>query len=289
MREYELEKRRVRRSFDLAASSYDEHARLQRIVREEMLSRLEWLRLSPGVVVDLGCGTGGALRALRKRFPRARLLGLDISQGMLEEARGRLPWLRKPHLVGADMESLPLRDATVDLLFSSLTLQWSNDPARVFREARRVLRPGGVFLFSTLGPDTLHELRDAWQVADPGHTHVNLFYDMHDLGDALVHAGLRDPVMDVERIRLDYPDVQSVMRSLKGIGAHNGMAGRARGLTGKGRLLRVREAYEVYRNEVGMLPASYEVIHGQAWGGEAGRYVADAQGEVRIPLGSLRR
>ena len=112
---------------------------------------------------------------------------------------------------------------------------------------------------------------------------------MHDLGDALVRAGLRDPVMDVERIRLDYPDVQSVMRRLKGIGAHNGTLGRARGLTGKGRLERVRAAYEVHRNAEGMLPVSYEVIHGQAWGGEAGRYVADAHGEVRIPLGSLKR
>ncbi len=289
MREYELEKARVRRSFDLAASSYDAHARLQRIVREEMLSRLEWLRLSPEVVVDLGCGTGGALRALRKRFARARLLGLDISRGMLEEARRHQPWLRKPDLICADMERLPLRDASVDLLFSSLTLQWSNEPEQVFQEARRVLRPGGVFLFATLGPDTLHELRDAWRAADPGHIHVNLFYDMHDLGDALVRAGLRDPVMDVERIRLDYPDVQSVMRSLKGIGAHNGTLGRARGLTGKGRLERVRAAYEVHRNAEGMLPVSYEVIHGQAWGGEAGRYVADAHGEVRIPLGSLKR
>ncbi|MDM7323374.1 MAG: malonyl-[acyl-carrier protein] O-methyltransferase BioC, partial [Gammaproteobacteria bacterium] len=142
---------------------------------------------------------------------------------------------------------------------------------------------------ATLGPDTLHELRDAWRVADPEHTHVNLFYDMHDLGDALVRAGLRDPVMDVERLRLDYPDVQSIMRSLKSIGAHNVTLGRARGLTGKGRLEVMRAAYEAHRNVNGMLPVTYEVIHGQAWGGEAGRYVADAYGEVRIPLDSLRR
>lgn len=288
MNEYELEKGRVRQAFDHAASRYDEHARLQRVVREEMLSRLEWVKFSPEVVVDLGCGTGGALRGLRKRFPRARLIGMDISSGMLEEARRHQPWLRKPRLVCADMERLPLRDASVDLLFSSLTLQWSNTPEQVFQEARRVLRPGGLFLFSTLGPDTLHELRDAWRVADPSHTHVNLFYDMHDLGDALMRSGLRDAVMDVERLKLDYPDVQSVMRSLKGIGAHNGLAGRSRGLTGKGRLGRVREVYEAHRSAAGMLPVSYEVIHGQAWGGKAGVYGANAQGEVRIPLCSLK-
>lgn len=289
MHEYELEKARVRRAFDLAATSYDEHARLQRLVREEMLARLDWLKLSPQVVMDLGCGTGAALRGLRKRYPRARLLGLDISRGMLQQARRGLPWLRRPTLLCADMERLPLRDASVDLVFSSLTLQWSNDPEQVFREVRRVLRPGGVFLFSTLGPDTLRELRDAWRAADPAHTHVNLFYDMHDLGDALMRAGLRDPVMDVERLRLAYPDVRSIMRSLKGIGARNGTLGRARGLTGKGVLARVETAYEAHRDAAGRLPVSYEVIHGQAWGGEVGRYVADAQGEVRIPLGSLRR
>ncbi len=289
MNEFELDRGRVRRSFDAAAHDYDRHAELQRMVRQEMLDRLEWVRVEPEVVVDLGCGTGAALSALRKRYRRARILGLDISQGMLAQARKGLPWLRKPDLVGADMERLPLRDASVDLLFSSLTIQWTNAPERVFAEVRRVLRPGGLFMFSTLGPDTLRELREAWRAADAGHAHVNLFYDMHDVGDALLRAGLRDPVMDVERMRLGYVDVDSVMRGLKGIGAHNGLAGRQRGLTGKGRLQRVREAYERHRDGAGLLPVTYEVIHGQAWGGEAGRYHADAQGEVRIPLSSLKR
>ncbi|TQV65460.1 MAG: malonyl-ACP O-methyltransferase BioC [Halothiobacillaceae bacterium] len=289
MHEYALEKARVRRSFDAAAGHYEQHARLQKMVRDEMLDRLEWIKVDPSVVVDLGCGTGAATRALRKRYPRAGVLGLDISTGMLAMARAGQPWLRKPHLVCADMERLPLGDASVDLLFSSLTLQWSNEPERVFAEARRVLKPGGVFVFSTLGPDSLHELRNAWREADPAHTHVNLFYDMHDVGDALLRAGLRDPVMDVERLTLGYPDVEAVMRSLKGIGARNGLAGRSRGLTGKGRLERVRATYEQLRNEENQLPVSYEVIHGQAWGGEPGRYRADAFGEVRIPLSSLKR
>lgn len=289
MHEYELEKTRVRRSFDAAAGHYEQHARLQRMVREDMLARLDWVKVDPAVVVDLGCGTGIATRALRKRYPHARVLGLDISTGMLAMAMARQPWLRKPHLVCADMERLPLKDASVGLLFSSLTLQWSNAPERVFAEVRRVLKPDGLFVFSTLGPDTLHELRNAWREADPEHTHVNLFYDMHDVGDALMRAGLRDPVMDVERLRLGYPDADAVMRSLKGIGARNGLAGRPRGLTGKGRLVRVRAAYELLRDDTRQLPASYEVIHGQAWGDAAGGYRADAQGEVRIPLSSLKR
>ena len=289
MHEYELEKTRVRRSFDAAAGRYDQHARLQRMVREDMLARLDWVKVDPAVVVDMGCGTGAATRALRKRYPRARVLGLDISTGMLAMAKAGQPWLRRPHLVCADMERLPLKDASVDLLFSSLTLQWSNNPERVFAEVRRVLKPGGVFMFSTLGPDTLHELRSAWREADPGHTHVNLFYDMHDVGDALMRAGLRDPVMDVERLCLGYPDADAVMRSLKGIGARSGLAGRPRGLTGKGQLAKVRAAYELLRDTARQLPVSYEVIHGQAWGDLVGGYRADARGEVRIPLSSLKR
>ncbi len=288
MQEYAIEKARIRRSFDRAAASYDQHARLQGMVREEMLSRLAWIRLDPALVVDLGCGTGRALRGLRKRFPRARLIGMDISQGMLVQARRHQPWLRRPHLVRADMERLPVADASVDLLFSNLAMQWSQDPAVVFREVRRVLKPDGLFLFSTLGPDTLHELRASWQAADPGHAHVNPFIDMHDLGDALLRSGLRDAVMDVDRLRLHHPDVLSLMQGLKAIGAGNGLAGRARGLTGKGRLGRVLEVYEGYRDPDGRVPVTYEVIHGHAWGARAGLYGADAQGEVRIPLCSIR-
>lgn len=289
MQEYTLDKARVRQSFDRAARQYDAHARLQRQVREEMLARLAWHKKDFEVIVDLGCGTGAALQALRQRYPKARILGLDLALGMLEMARGRQPWWRKPRLVCADMECLPLMDASVDLLFSNLTLQWSHDPEQVFREVRRVLKPEGVFLFSTLGPDTLHELRAAWSMADPDSTHVNLFFDMHDLGDALLRAGLRDPVMDVERLCYAYPDVEAIMRSLKGIGAHNGTQGRARGLTGKGRMARMRACYETFRDASGWLPVTYEVIHGQAWGGEPGRYAPNARGEVRIPLGSLQR
>ncbi|MEW6445278.1 MAG: malonyl-ACP O-methyltransferase BioC [Pseudomonadota bacterium] len=289
MQEFELDKARVRRAFDTASRTYDSHAQLQGMVREEMLERLAWMRLRPSLVLDLGCGTGRALGVLRERYRQARIVGMDLSSGMLSEAAEHRPWLRKPMLVCGDMERMPLPGASVDLLFSSLALQWSCAPERVFSEVRRVLKPDGLFMFSTLGPGSLQELRDAWSVADPAHSHVNMFFDMHDLGDALLRAGLRDPVMDVDRLSFGFEDVGTIMRGLKGIGARNGMEGRARGLTGKGRLARMREAYEALRDEGGALPVSYEVIHGMAWGGESGRYRVDARGEVRIPLSSLKR
>ena len=288
MNEYQVDKPRVRRAFDRAAATYAQHAKLQALVREEMLARLQGLKIEPQTVLDLGCGTGAAVKVLRERYPRAQILGLDFSSGMLHEARRWRPWVRKPMWVCGDMERLPLRDASVDVLFSSLSVQWGNALADTLTEARRVLKPGGVFMFSTLGPDTLKELRAAWCAADNGeYAHVNMFYDMHDVGDALLRAGMRDPVMDVDRMRLYYPDVDALMLSLKGIGAQNSMQGRARGLTTRTRLQRVRDAYESQRGVDGFLPVTYEVVYGLAWGGEAGRYQANAAGEVRVPLHAL--
>ncbi len=260
---FALDKRRVRAAFDAAAARYDEVAALQREVGARLLERLELIRLEPAVVVDLGCGTGLATRALMDRYTRARVHGLDLAPAMLAAARKRAPWLRKLQVICADIEALPLADASVDLLFSNLCFQWAGDLERLFAECRRVLKPGGLLLFSTLGPDTLRELRQAWRAVD-GYNHVNAFIDMHDVGDALVRARLADPVMDVERLTLTYREVDALMRELKALGAHNVSAGRARGLTGKGRLRALRAAYEGFRRD-GVLPASYEVVYGHAW------------------------
>ena len=228
--EFALDVRRVRDSFSQAAGTYDAAAVLQATVRDELLRRLEVLRMEPAVVVDLGAGTGQASIALKRRYPGGRVVAMDIAHGMLLQARKRQTLLRRFDRVVADAAALPLGNASVDMLFSSLMLQWCNDPDRVLRECRRVLRPGGVLHFTTLGPDTLVELRQAWQAADPGHAHVNRFIDMHDLGDALVRAGFAEPVLDVERYTLTYDDARGLMRDLKAIGAHNSTAGRARGL-----------------------------------------------------------
>lgn len=287
--EYALDKQCIRRCFDRAAPSYGKHDCLQRMVREEMLERLEWIRIQPLRVLDLGCGNGAATRALRKRYPKAQVIGLDLSENMIREAKRHQFWWRKSGLVCGDMERLPFRAHSIDLIFSSLALQWSMKPERVFEEVRRVLKPSGVALFSTLGPDTLRELRQAWAEVDDKHAHVNMFYDMHDLGDAMVQAGLRDPVMDVDRLSLLYPSADAVMRSLKGTGASNGMAGRARGLTGKGVMGRVKQAYERLADADGNVPATYEVIHAQAWGSEVTGYRANSDGVVRIPLSALKR
>ena len=287
--EYALDVRRVRDSFSQAAATYDAAAVLQAQVRDELLQRLAVLRMEPGVVVDLGAGTGRATIALKRRYPSGRVVAMDIAQGMLQQARKRQTLLRRFDRVMADGAALPLRDAAVDMVFSSLMLQWCNDPDRVLRECRRVLRPGGVLHFTTLGPDTLVELRKSWQAADSRYAHVHRFVDMHDLGDALMRAGFAEPVLDVERYTLTYDDARGLMRDLKAIGAHNATAGRARGLTGKSTLARMLAAYEGFRRD-GKLPATYEVVFAQAWcPTDPVRAKGQPQAETVVPISQIRR
>lgn len=282
-----IDKRQLRTSFGRAAHDYDRVAVLQREVAARLLDRLDAIRLAPAQVLDLGTGTGHVARALLKRYRGARVYALDIAEGMLGEARRRSGWWRRPRFICGDIERLPFADHSADLLLSNLTLQWCNDLDATFAEFRRVLRPGGALLFTTFGPDTLHELRASWAAAD-GHSHVNRFIDMHDVGDALLRAGLSDPVLDVERFTLTYPDLQGLLHDLKSLGAHNVMAGRTRGLTGRGRWRIVHETYEGYRREA-LLPATYEVIYGHAWMPQRQTQPRDVSGTVRVPLTELVR
>ncbi|HET9693976.1 MAG TPA: pimeloyl-ACP methyl ester esterase BioH [Steroidobacteraceae bacterium] len=287
---FALDVGRVRHSFSIAARAYDAAAVLQKRVRDELLGRLDLLTMRPQAVLDLGAGTGHAAAALRRRYPDSRVVALDLAPGMLLEAGRQQTLFKRFDRVAADAASLPLRDGALDMVLSSLMLQWCNDPDRVLRECRRVLRPGGVLHFATFGPDTLIELRRAWQAADPAHAHVSRFIDMHDLGDALVRAGFAEPVLDVERYTLTYHDARDLMRELKTLGAHNATAGRARGLTGKRTLHRMLEAYESCRRD-GKLPATYEVVYAQAWAPEAPlrTRTSRAAAEAVVPLSRLGR
>jgi malonyl-CoA O-methyltransferase len=289
---FRLEGAQLRASFDRASAGYEAAARLQARVSAELLERLGELRLAPRRVLDLGAGTGRVTRELKRRYPRALVIALDISPGMLREARRHQPLWRRFARVCGDALRLPLADGSVDLVFSSLMLQWCEPLEAALAEVRRVLKSTGFFAFSTFGPDTLGELRQAWAEADGHkdiHSHVNRFLDVHDVGDAAARAGLTEPVLDVDRIELDYPDVIALMRDLKAIGAHNLTAGRARALTGKARLARMRAAYDTLRRDDGRLPATWEVVYGAAWGAAGRPAAVSVHGEAHIAPGSIRR
>jgi malonyl-CoA O-methyltransferase len=284
---FHLDRARLRASFERASVGYEAAASLQARVAAELLERLELFRFAPDVVLDLGSGTGRVTRELKRRYPRACVIALDLAPGMLREARRhQWPWRRFERVCG-DALRLPLQAGSVDLIFSNLMLQWCEPLPAALAEVRRVLKAGGFFAFSTFGPDTLHELRSAWAQAD-GYNHVNRFSDMHEVGDALLRTGLTEPVLDVDRFEVDYPDVLTLMRDLKAIGARNVTAGRSRTLAGRSRLARVQDAYEGFRRAA-RLPATYEVIYGASWGAAGGAAVATQDGIVHIAPGSIRR
>jgi malonyl-CoA O-methyltransferase len=275
-----VDARAVRRRFARAATTYDAAAVLQREVGRRMATRLDVVKLVPGAVLDAGCGTGEALPELALRYPAAVPVGLDLAWPMLAvaRARGGAPGSRlarlvnkfrgqasaiRPLLVCADIGSLPFGAATFDLVWSNLALQWVSDLPRAFAEFRRILRVGGLLSFTTLGPDTLKEIRSAFAGVDRN-THVIRFVDMHDIGDLLAQAGFADPVMDMEYVTLTYADAPSMLHDLRAIGATNATLGRPRGLMGRGRFAQMQAALEAMRRD-GRLPATFEVIYGHAW------------------------
>lgn len=300
----ELDFAEVRRAFGHAAASYDAHAVLQREVCDRLLERLDYITLQPRRVLDVGSGTGYGLAHLRSRYAAAECCALDVAPAMLAATRARLPqpsWAQRTlqrlspnassltHLLCADMERLPLAPNSMNLVWSSLALQWAHDLEATLKGFHQVLAPGGLLIFATFGPDTLKELRAAFTAIDDA-PHVNRFVDLHDIGDMLIHAGFTSPVMEMDMLTLTYADLKSLMRDLKGIGAHNAAAARRRGLFGKSAWARLEQAYESQRLE-GRLPATFEVIYGHAWAGdkmrrEDGRQVIEfAIGERKKKLG----
>ncbi len=254
----------VSRQADRASATYDEYAVLAARLRAQMIERLGWIAFEPETVLDLGCGTGHAAIALASRWPKARVVALDFAPGMLRETERHDAAGRCERLLASAFD-VPMPDASVDLIFSNLLLPWCADLDALFSEVVRLLRPRGLFTFTTCGPDTLAELRDAWRRADDG-THVHPFTDMHDIGDGLIRAGLVEPVLDVSRFTLTYPDLAAIALDLKSTGAQNAASDRPRGLTGRARWQAVEQGYETYRRD-GVLPATVEAVFGQAWAG----------------------
>lgn len=253
-----------------------------------MQERLEYVSLQPRRILDLGCSRGGSFAGLATRYPAAELIGLDLSHAMLAAERSpKGSWLRRLGIgrgndllrMAADAANLPLKSRSTSLVWSNLLLHWLNDPIPALAEAHRVLEVGGLLMFSTLGPDTLKELRAAFS---DGYAHTQRFADMHDLGDMLVGCGFSDPVMDMEVITLTYDDLDTLFVELRAAGSACSMTARRHGLTGRQTWAAGRAAYEALRSQ-GRLPVTFEVIYGHAWKAEP-KTTPDGRAIVRFDL-----
>ena len=286
-KDFELRDDEVRRVFDRAADTYDAAAVLQREIGKRLLERLDYLRIDPSVIVDLGTGTGLSLDDLRVRYPSARVVGIDISEGMLRRAHKRGRWFRRPTVLAANAMALPLMDNSVDLIYSNLMLPWCSQPDDVWSEISRVLRPGGALLCTTLGPDTLLELRTALSALDPTGIHIHAFIDMHDIGDALIRHRIAEPVMDVEKLQVHYSSLDDLIRDLRQTGSTNIVASRRRGPY---RCLTLNAIARHYPDidDRGRFSATVEVVYGHGWA-TTDKPAVSAGTTTVIPVASLQR
>lgn len=293
---FSINKRVIADNFGRAAKTYEQAAILQKEVGNRLLDRLEFIKINPLNIVDLGCGTGYLAKKLSQHFPTAYIVNLDIAFEMVRQAKNKLsrPYAALPYAcLCADAENLPFENNSVDFVFSNCTFQWFPDPALLFQEIIRILKPNGLLLFSTFGPDTLQELRTAFQNIDP-EPHVNTFMDMHDLGDILLATQFEDPVVDKEIITVTYPDIYTLMRDLKQTGANtvhraSNLNSGKNGLSPKGYWEKLKNCYEHYRAS-GVLPATFEVVYGHAWKGELSCLAKpDKEGVAYIPLTHIQR
>jgi malonyl-CoA O-methyltransferase len=249
---------KIRNTFNTASSNYNDNAFLQNEIANRLAEKLKVISIKPQTIIDLGSGTGFLSEKTAKIFPNSILVCVDFAQQSLLENSQNLK-------VCANAYKLPFASNSVDFIVSNLMMQWCPDLTTLFNECFRILKPQGLFLFTTFGPDTLKELKRSWSVVDSS-AHVNNFIDMHDIGDQMLQSGFQSPIMEMEKLILTYEKVVDLMHDLKAIGAQN-VANRSKALTGKTKFKKMIEMYENYRED-GKLPATYEVIYGHAWKNE---------------------
>lgn len=276
----------ISKAFNQHAAEYELAAKIQQEIGLRLLERLQYLKMEPQRILDLGCGPGFFSRELALMYPKAQIVGLDLAQVMLKQARKKHSWRRKWPLIAADMQHLPFATGVFDLVFANQVIHWGNPLTKVFRELNRVMKANGCLMFTTLGPDTFKELKSAWSEINQ-YAHVNEFPDMHDVGDCLMSEHFLEPVMDMELISVHYETLPKLLKSLKSQGVKNINSARNQGLTGKASWKQFEHNYAALQTATGKYPLTYEVVYGHAWKGEQRK---TAQGvETMIPVSQIMR
>jgi malonyl-CoA O-methyltransferase len=272
----------IARRFNRIANIYNTVAVLQQEVGSRLVERLEDVTPAPQLIIDAGTGTGNLVELLAKKFPSSHILAVDAAQNMLKQTK---KYSKSFFPLCADVLQLPLSDHCVDIIISNFMLEWCDEVVKVFQEFKRVLKPNGLLLFSTLGPDTFKELRESWAQVDV-HTHVHSFLDMHDVGDILIEKKFTDPVVDVERFTFTYKTSDQLLRELRAMGIFNFHPDRSKNLISKSYFKRFLNEYEKLRGSDGKLPLTWEVIYGRAF---APPFMASDSAEVRISVSQIKR
>ena len=270
----------IAQRYNQIAGSYNQASIIAQETGRRLLERLSYIKLQPTTILDLGCATGYCTERLQAQYPDARIISLDIATKMLQQV--------STNKVCADAASLPIKSGSIDLIISNLMLPWCDDIGQVIAEIKRVLSPTGTFLLTTYGPDTLKELRASWAAVDQ-HPHTQDFYDMHDIGDALLQCGFSDPVVDMETITIRYRTVESLIKDLRESGSQNLSPKRRRTLTGKHRWQQFINTYQAQLDEDGKVPASYEIIYAHAWQTQPKQKRSADGSEISIPIENIGR
>lgn len=279
-------KREICKSFNQHAHEYERAALVQQEIGQRLFERLDYLKIAPRYVLDLGCGTGVFTRLLKKKYPQAHVVACDIAFAMLQHTKKKQGWRRKWSLVNGDMLALPFADGVFDLVFANQVIHWASPLAAVLKEINRVMNQEACLMFSTLGADTFKELNHSWAQVD-NFAHANTFMDMHDVGDNLLAQRFLDPVVDMEVLTVHYTSLKELLQSLKAQGVRNINQARNKGLTGKGARQAFAQAYQQFCTAEAKYPVTYEVVYGHAWKGMQ-RNTAEGF-ETVIPVSRISR
>lgn len=287
-----MQKKNIIQNFNRRVASADTTTSLTQEMGRRLFERLDFMRLQPKNILDLGAGLGYFSKLLEKRYRKATIFAVDFAENRMQFARKKNQrWFGREKFLCADADYLPFQKNSFDLVFANLLLPWCQNSQQTLQQIQRVLKPEGLLLFSTLGPDTLQELRKSWQQVD-NYSHVNTFVDMHHIGDQLVQVNLADPVMDMEYLTFTYKNLPTLFQDLKMVGMSNISENRLRGLMGKQHWQKFLEQYQLLASQRsdGLFPATFEVVYGHAWGSNViSNQIDVATGEVRISLNDIHK